>query len=353
MGASSTIGRVLALASASLACGLSSASAALVTFQLGLPPSDQAYGQALSEVWSDPFVRDMALLFALGGAGLGFAVSLWMLRGARLQPSIPVVFGVTTLAAAVAGPLGPIAVFPTLASGAWAMAWCQGRFPRGRNALLPGANDAAAGRSWSGCGPACLPLMILGVGAPLAALMGLALWLDGPVPVHPHSELLRSGDLVGWTRPAVIARVGEPSWRSDRAWYDLGPNGGFSGLIHYWEGSLERGILMVHFDVESGRVEKADVGRLARPSTESPFDPEAWRADSPTVRPAMLRSLLHDVVLQGMTKDELFAKLGPPDGRYREINYEDKKQDWMEPVLCIHLVLDENDVVTEQYTTDY
>jgi hypothetical protein len=122
------LGRALGLAAASLACGFSSATAALVTLHLSLPPEDGAYGQPLTEVWSDPFVRMVAAPFALLGAALGFAAALGLLWRTRLLGSIPVVFGGTVLVAAIAGPLGLMAPLPTLGYGIWAMLWCRKRF---------------------------------------------------------------------------------------------------------------------------------------------------------------------------------------------------------------------------------
>lgn len=122
------VGRALGLAAASLACGFSAATAALVTLHLSLPPEDGAYGQPLTEVWSDPFVRMAAVPLALLGAALGFAAALGLLWRTRLPASIPVVFGGTVLVAALAGPLGLMAPFPTLGYGILAMVWCRKRF---------------------------------------------------------------------------------------------------------------------------------------------------------------------------------------------------------------------------------
>jgi hypothetical protein len=71
----------------------------------------------------------------------------------------------------------------------------------------------------------------------------------------------------------VIERVGEPAWRSDRAWYDLGPNGGHKGLVVYWEGEIDHSILMIHFDVASRRVERFEARRLPETWEERPAGP--------------------------------------------------------------------------------
>ena len=120
--------RALGLAAASLACGFSAATAALVTLHLSLPPDDGAYGTPLTEVWSDPFVRMFAVPLVLLGAALGFAAALALLWRTKLPASIPVVFGGTVLVAAIAGPLGHVAVFPTLGFGILSMLWCRKRF---------------------------------------------------------------------------------------------------------------------------------------------------------------------------------------------------------------------------------
>jgi hypothetical protein len=83
------------------------------------------------------------------------------------------------------------------------------------------------------------------------------------------------------------------------------------------------------------------------------FTPGAWPMATPSERYAMTSSLLRFPDLVSLDKNALFAMLGPPDGEVREVNYEDRKNESMEEILCVHLVLDENEVVTSQYMTDY
>lgn len=124
----SAAGKVLILAASSLACAYAAATASLVTLQWMLPPTDGAYGRPLTAVWSDPFARDVAGLCALVGAAVGFPLATWALWRSKLSRSIPLVFGVAVLTAAITGPLGPLAVIFTLIASLVALGVCRSLF---------------------------------------------------------------------------------------------------------------------------------------------------------------------------------------------------------------------------------
>lgn len=126
----SRLARASVLAVASLVTSLSAAIAALWTLGLTLPPSDEAYGMSLAETLSDPFVVAATVMYALGGASVGFLIALGCLWRTDLSRSIPVVFAVTVGTAALSGCLSGLAVLPTLLAGTAAMLWCSDRFPR-------------------------------------------------------------------------------------------------------------------------------------------------------------------------------------------------------------------------------
>ena len=118
-------GKLTVLACAALSCGFVSSTMALVVLQLSLPPTDGAYGQPLSSIWSDPFVRMIAVPASFIGAGIWFLLSLPTLWNTRLSHSIPLVFIVTVLAAGISGPLGPLSPVSALAAAVGAMLICH------------------------------------------------------------------------------------------------------------------------------------------------------------------------------------------------------------------------------------
>jgi hypothetical protein len=190
-----------------------------------------------------------------------------------------------------------------------------------------------------------------------AAFVAWVLWsLRGPSGPewerHPQHQLLRSGDLVGATWDDVLERVGPPEWVDDRAWYDLGPAGDFSGLVIYYEGDLQRSILMLHCGFESEAVERTVARRLPSTFPDEPFEEQRWAEAEPTGRRAMLRSLLASGGLEGLPRAEVFALLGPPSGRTREIVFEDPIGGMFFTIDYVHLVFDDEDVVTDWYLTD-
>ncbi len=70
---------------------------------------------------------------------------------------------------------------------------------------------------------------ILGLG--LLGLLGMFWYMvDRGAPPHPHSELLRSGELVGRDAAAIIREAGQPKWKTHEIWYDLGDKGDYEGL---------------------------------------------------------------------------------------------------------------------------
>ena len=124
--------RAAVLALASLVCAFAAATASLVTFNLSLPPSDEAYGEPLSKLWSNPAVSWTASSVAFGGAAVGFAVACWALRKAEIWRSIVVVITVTVIAGALLGPLSLCGAPLTLLAGILSIFWCRRVFDRSR-----------------------------------------------------------------------------------------------------------------------------------------------------------------------------------------------------------------------------
>jgi len=121
--------RVALLAVSSLLCAFTAATAALVGLQLSLPASDGAYGQPLTEIWSDPFVRDVAVGCALIASAIGFVLAVWRLSRTQLRKSVPVVFVTTVVVAGLAGGMGPLSVVVALVAAFIVMEWCRTWFP--------------------------------------------------------------------------------------------------------------------------------------------------------------------------------------------------------------------------------
>jgi hypothetical protein len=122
--------RGMALAIASLLCAFTAATASLIGLQLSLPPSDLAYGQPLTSVWADPFVRIVATQMALIGAAIGFVLAVWTLWNTRLLVSLPLVFLSTVLVSGVFGGMGPFSAIFALVFSLGVMMWCRRRFPQ-------------------------------------------------------------------------------------------------------------------------------------------------------------------------------------------------------------------------------
>lgn len=95
-------------------------------FTWTLPETDGAYGQA---PFADPFVVPVMLVFVGAAWVIAFPFAWWLLRSARLVPSMAVVTGVACLAVAVFTPQfrfsGALTSFPAMLL---AMAYCRRRF---------------------------------------------------------------------------------------------------------------------------------------------------------------------------------------------------------------------------------
>lgn len=125
--------RGMALAIASLLCAFTAATASLVGLQLSSPPSDLAYGQRLTSVWADPFVRIVATQMALIGAAIGFVLAAWMLWNTRLLVSLPLVFVSTALVSGLFGGMGPFSAIFALVFSLGVMIWCRRHLPEQRS----------------------------------------------------------------------------------------------------------------------------------------------------------------------------------------------------------------------------
>jgi membrane associated rhomboid family serine protease len=121
--------RASVLALAAVACALAAATAVLARRLATLPPTDEAYGMSVWELWNDPFVRLVAVPVALSGAAIGFLASLLLLWRTALSKSIPLVFTVTVVVAALTG-----SILTSLVCAIGAMAWCRTRFAVARPA---------------------------------------------------------------------------------------------------------------------------------------------------------------------------------------------------------------------------
>jgi len=117
--------RIAALALASLGCALACALLAVLAFQFTLPETDAAHGENLL---ANSLVLTTAGACVVIGAPLGFLAALFLLRNARLAPSIIVVATVALVTAAIAGRLSLLSAPLVLLASLFAMFWCQERF---------------------------------------------------------------------------------------------------------------------------------------------------------------------------------------------------------------------------------
>ncbi len=83
----------------------------VIVMNKSLPPSDLAYGQSVSQTFSDPFVRGMFHEVALISGVITFVAAYFCLRDRNLRVSVPIVFGSVLLWVA--------AVTPYAGVGAW------------------------------------------------------------------------------------------------------------------------------------------------------------------------------------------------------------------------------------------
>lgn len=82
----------------------------VVVLNKSLPPTDQAYGQSISQTFSDPFVRDTFHGVAFISGVITFPAAYFCLRGRNLRVAVPIVFGSVLLwVAAVNTYAGPVA----------------------------------------------------------------------------------------------------------------------------------------------------------------------------------------------------------------------------------------------------
>ncbi|HTF87601.1 MAG TPA: hypothetical protein VK843_04270 [Planctomycetota bacterium] len=120
--------RVFALGFACAATAFAAGIVALTALQIGLPPSDTAYGQDLRSVFPDPFVVRVWLALVLTGGVIAFGFAVPLLWPVQLSKAFPWVACVTLVAAGagsfVRAPLGPIL---GLVAGIAAMIWARSR----------------------------------------------------------------------------------------------------------------------------------------------------------------------------------------------------------------------------------
>ena len=124
---------------------------------LTLPPSDLAYGQPISEVFSDPLVIDVAGFVAFCSGLLMFPASYFFLRKRRLLLCVPIVttavLAEITLFTAGVGILGWLASYPTLLA-ALAICWAAGPKIAAQGHVCHGCGYDLRGATSSRC-PEC------------------------------------------------------------------------------------------------------------------------------------------------------------------------------------------------------
>lgn len=114
--------RFLVLAFCAYACGGLCVAASLVVWSL-LPESG---------LWLDPGNFLVGLIFSIPLSSVGLLFACFMLRDARLGPSVGVVSGCALLASAALVPLGFCGALFALLAGCGAMVFCADRFPERR-----------------------------------------------------------------------------------------------------------------------------------------------------------------------------------------------------------------------------
>jgi len=189
--------------------------------------------------------------------------------------------------------------------------------------------DMQRARTMSGLTVGVIVLVVIAGGALFAAADPLAQRFWHHRSPHPHGGWLRDGALLGRTEQQVVARAGEPEGRSDRVWYDLG--GGGPGVGDpYLELELDLRIRTVRGVRAAGLPTNPGAG----------FDRARWLAARPAERLALAKGLLRDHPLEGMSLTAVRELLGPPDGRLRELVYQDRDPGVFSPNLSIRLLLD-------------
>lgn len=117
--------RVLVLGVASVVCGVLCALTVLLVAPLVLPESDGAHG-----TWFlDWFTLLVAGVVVACVAPVGFVAALFLLREARLRPSIPIVIGCAVVTSAATARLSLAGIPIVLLVSLVAMCVCAERFP--------------------------------------------------------------------------------------------------------------------------------------------------------------------------------------------------------------------------------
>ncbi len=98
----------------------------IAVLQWSLPPTDQAFGQDLSETLHDPFVWNTAVWFA-NAAGLAVWIpAFFAVRGRNLIVCFAVALASAIAEIAVVTPfLGPFAILGALLAITGALIWCR------------------------------------------------------------------------------------------------------------------------------------------------------------------------------------------------------------------------------------
>ncbi len=94
------------------------ASVFVVVLSKSLPPSDLAYGQSVSQTFSDPFVGMFFHVVALISGVIAFPAAYFCLRERNLRVAVPIIFGSVLIWVAVitpvAGPAGMLGSYIVL-----------------------------------------------------------------------------------------------------------------------------------------------------------------------------------------------------------------------------------------------